>query len=95
MQSLLKCAPTVFNLVLRGFPVFKYANYCHIYNVTMLFPWNHNLHALKIKFVDLQNESFGICLVRTSCPKNLVFVEYSPMTDSYLQLSDCMNTTLD
>ena len=29
MQSLLKCAPTVFNLVLRGLPVFKYANYCH------------------------------------------------------------------
>ena len=39
-----------FNLVLRGLPVFKYTNYCHITNVTMLFRWNHNLHALKIEF---------------------------------------------
>ena len=53
--------------------MFKYANYCHICNVTMLFRWKHNLLALKIKFVDLQNDSFGICFVRTSCPKKIWF----------------------
>ena len=61
----------------------------------MLFPWNHNLHALKIDFVPLQNDSSGSLL----CPditsdKRLVFFQYSPMTDSSLQLCDCMNTTL-
>ena len=42
----------------------------------MLFPWNHNLHALKIDFVPLQNDSSGYFL----CPdimsdKRLVFFD--------------------
>ena len=57
-------------------------------NVISLEP---QLNALKIEFVHLQNDSFGICFFRTL---SLVFVEYSPMTDSYLQLFECMNTTL-
>ena len=48
--------------------MFKYTNYCHISNVTMLFRWNHNLHAIKIDFFHMQNDRFGICFVQTSCP---------------------------
>ena len=33
--------------------MFKYTNYCHISDVTMLFRWDHNFHVLKIDFVDL------------------------------------------